>query len=412
MKKLKVLFFFIIIQISQFNFSMQEINSENSNQKIETINSKYLPFINSIIDNLINLKGFRIDQWHVIDGDRKSMLDKISWFLPDTNPEFVKLFFNIIEKNDNFSKDEIKKLKHLSLSISLNNTALGITNKYQIAKFLIDNGAKIDTNIFCMATRWGHYEIIKYALENNYLDPEIIYIPSTDFLHEAPVELAIWCESDPKFKLLKLFFKKEYRPNVNYKPKLGDSLLIRAAKYSDREHTDKVFNFLLKQNANVFTKYKDKNVLDILLKKEKKLLEEISEDNDNELIAELKNIQSKKKFLKTRLDQINKIKNELFESIKNGNYENTKELITKMSLGIFDKDFNNPLHLAAIYNQAKIFGLILSIRKELLDQKNNYNKTPIELAMQKGKIRNNIIMLLNQETLGQIEPASKRIKLN
>lgn len=71
----------------------------------------------------------------------------------------------------------------------------------------------------------------------------------------------------------------------------------------------------------------------------------------------------------------------IYDKIKTGNYSEIKNLATKISLGIYDDENNNPLHLAAKYNQKEIFKLILSIRPQLIHEKNNHEQTPIDINL-------------------------------
>lgn len=77
--------------------------------------------------------------------------------------------------------------------------------------------------------------------------------------------------------------------------------------------------------------------------------------------------------------EIKEYKELLFNSIKDGNLDNVKEFVKLVTLKIYNENGNNPLHLAIFHNKPEIVKLILSIKPELIQEKNNDGKTPIEI---------------------------------
>lgn len=72
------------------------------------------------------------------------------------------------------------------------------------------------------------------------------------------------------------------------------------------------------------------------------------------------------------------LKKELFEAINAENYNKIKKLAMLMSFRVYDHHGNNPLHYAAKCHNYQIFGLILSIRPQLINETNRYGVSPLD----------------------------------
>lgn len=101
------------------------------------------------------------------------------------------------------------------------------------------------------------------------------------------------------------------------------------------------------------------------------------------------------KIIETRIKEIAELKKEIFKAIENGDFDKIKVIAQNVSLGLYDENGNNPLHIAILSaneknnnfmeNRLKIIGLILKSRKKLIDEKNNQGLTPIDLIVTAGK---------------------------
>lgn len=119
-------------------------------------------------------------------------------------------------------------------------------------------------------------------------------------------------------------------------------------------------------------------------------------------------------FLKKK-DEIKEYKNILFEAIKSGDYSIVRQLLRKVTLNIFDENGNNALHLASFYNNPEIFKLILSVRPDLIQEKNRDGKTPIEInptldnfnfikiILEKNKIESKLNNILKNYDINEVE---------
>lgn len=101
------------------------------------------------------------------------------------------------------------------------------------------------------------------------------------------------------------------------------------------------------------------------------------------------------KIIKSRILEISHLKKEIFMAIKIGDFDKIKMIAQNVSLGLYDENGNNPLHIAILSaneennldfleNRLRIIGLILKSRKKLIDEKNNQSLTPVNLAIIAG----------------------------
>lgn len=141
--------------------------------------------------------------------------------------------------------------------------------------------------------------------------------------------------------------------DINATDKDGETALIFAAWI--QEDIEKVILLLSQKNINIFKKTRH-----------------------GKTALEHTNNQEIKKLIQEKLNNINETKNNLFKAVKDSNYNLVKKLTQEISMGVYDQDGNNPLHLAAKNNNLKIFKLISYIRPDLLNEKNNSKLTPLE----------------------------------
>lgn len=181
--------------------------------------------------------------------------------------------------------------------------------------------------------------------------------------------------------------------NINLKNKDGDSPLFRAIFTGDL----KLIDFLIISGAEINVKNKNGwtplmravfdskiEIIELLLNSRAIITLKNCNNNSvfNFLINQNGDLGKKlaiQKLLKNYLDKFNNLKINFFNAIREGNYLLLKELLKKISLGIYDKDGNNPLHYAARFNKLEMFKLILSIRLNLIAEVNNDNKNPVEV---------------------------------
>lgn len=97
-------------------------------------------------------------------------------------------------------------------------------------------------------------------------------------------------------------------------------------------------------------------------------------------------------LINNKLEALKKIKKELFDAISQNDINQVKKLLLVTSLGIYDENNNNPLHLSVLSKMVKledkieIIKLILKSRKDLIFEKNNLGLTPIKLAISTGNL--------------------------
>lgn len=143
--------------------------------------------------------------------------------------------------------------------------------------------------------------------------------------------------------------------NIDEKNNFGSTALMLAVLWGQKE----MLELLIKLGANI--NEKDKYG--------KTPLEVARENGHEKIITILNNIITKKQA------QINKYKDNLFQTIKTGDYKGVRDLIIKVTLRVYDENGNNPLIVAAKCNNIAIFMLILSIRPSLISEidKDNNN---------------------------------------
>lgn len=275
--------------------------------------------------------------------------------------------------------------------------------KELIKKVDINYQDKKQSTALLEASEMDNYEIVKLLLENG-ADPNII-----DDRKVSPLEIA---SQKNHIEIVKILL--QYKANVNNKNIHGQNGLHYAAFFNH----DKVIKLLAQAGADVDIKDNhEKSPMHYALRKGyqdpmQALIEVgadikgpmgqdvlhwaiINEELDlvNALIEKdidifclnsskerafdlAKKIKKKQKIMPILL---RKIKTKIFNFIKMGDYNKIKELSQKISMGIYDENKNNPLHIAATNNKIKIFNLILSIRPELIKEVNNQNKTPLDI---------------------------------
>ena len=182
--------------------------------------------------------------------------------------------------------------------------------------------------------------------------------------------------------------------NINEINNDGRTALIITIIHGYRHSYYEVIKLLIKSGINVDTqdKYQNtaliqsiwsghKEIVELLIKagaslnlknnKNKTALDEANESQHKDILSFMIDSQKKR-------EEIVKLKQELFNAIKFGDFNNVRELIKKVTLNLHDENGNNVLHLAAINNQAQIFKLVLGVRADLIKEINTNGITPIE----------------------------------
>lgn len=145
----------------------------------------------------------------------------------------------------------------------------------------------------------------------------------------------------------------EHGANINEKDILGETALHWAA-YKDLWD---ITQYLIENHANINLKdNKGLRAGDIAFNKDIIIL-----------------------FQKRAYEIYHELKPALFEVIEKGEYNKIKKIALKISMGFYDGNHNNPLHIAAKYNKPEIFQLILAIRPSLIYEINKDGKMPLEL---------------------------------
>ncbi len=155
----------------------------------------------------------------------------------------------------------------------------------------------------------------------------------------------IWASERGYIEIIKLLLKA--KASLNIQDNDG-----KTALWTNIEPTVAI---LIKSGANVFIKNKD----------QKTALDWAYKHKNGKII----------KLIEDRIAQTSAI----FEAINSGNLLTVKELAKKVSMGAYDANGNNPLHVAAKSNKPEIFMLILAIRPQLIADANNLNQTPLEI---------------------------------
>lgn len=79
-------------------------------------------------------------------------------------------------------------------------------------------------------------------------------------------------------------------------------------------------------------------------------------------------------------NKIQEYKTNIYKAIEQNNLQDFKKNLLKVgSICFKDQNKNNVLHIAAKFNKPEMFKLILSVRPDLISEKNNDNKIPLEL---------------------------------
>lgn len=260
---------------------------------------------------------------------------------------------SIAINNKNHIKEDIDDYKDLlELLISKTN------NINKIIKKKYDKSLMPDTDYLKIAIHKNNLEalqlLINYGADINQQDEY-----GNSALHHA-------CFYQKGFLIALILAHKS---KVNQKNKQGDTPLNVFLKnfYSKNNSTKSsdmytVFSLLIKYGASpMIRNNQNKAALDLL----NELWDTHYYNDCREII-----IDYTKNFFK--------LKKQIFESINSDNIKQFKKISKKITLGLYDDIRNNPLHLANPRNLEMIF-LIFSIRPELIIEKNNAGKTPIDL---------------------------------
>lgn len=172
------------------------------------------------------------------------------------------------------------------------------------------------------------------------------------------------------------------KANLDLQDKNGNTPLIIACSKINFGFINLLINAeanLNKKNKENFTAYK-------ILEKENDLLDKKFANISKLNYLETKELHAKDLeilFTKSNiLKKIEEYKNNIYQAIELNNLQEFKINLLKVgSICFKDKNGNNLLHKAIMDKNTYMFGLILSINPDLIDQKNNKGQTPIELAI-------------------------------
>lgn len=286
-------------------------------------------------------------------------------------------------------KEYLKYIKNINVRNKIGFTAIEIATRHSYKNmvcFLIENGVDVNStdggySALHYAASYGKQDLVELlikaranvnykdnhghtalflAVSNNYYD-------IVDFLIKSGADVNIAADNSPLMeacikghkKIVKLLL--EAKADINFKNSINNNALIFGLEHK------KIVKLLLSQKGiNLFIKSKQ----DEDINGTRTVLDEAQTDEIKELIQK-------------KLDEINSLKKELFDALKIGDLNLVKELSKKISMGVYDNNGNNPLHLAITNNNIDIFIYILTIRNDLIYQKNNSGITPFELIFNK-----------------------------
>lgn len=285
------------------------------------------------------------------------------------------------EENKELVKDLIDLGANIYERDRLGKTALFYAEEYEILKLLVDNGAHIDTkdkqsktcifyannlehidnliklgadlnaqdkdgsNIFMSGKLYAFFQnIIKQGANINLKNKKGI-----NALHDAIL--------NGREKYVEEFI--ELGANVNEKTSQGQTPLILSVS---KKYDDKIIDLLLSAGADIFMKdNKNNSVLDIAKE------EFLDAHPFGNYYPKVLNVLLKH------------IKLQVFNAIKSGNFDTVKKYVKFITMRIYDEEGNNPLHYAAQKKDIKIFKLIYLANPNLLYEKNNIEKAPLDI---------------------------------
>lgn len=290
---------------------------------------------------------------------------------------------------------------------AVNSKLVKASNEGDLNKVIkaIKSGANVNSIALIIAAEKGHENIVKFLLDVG-ANPNIMesygntsLIAASEANNEEIVKLLLKFGADVNHQYL----------NEEHITAESDTALMKAAKRGN----ENIIKILLESGARVNLRNKkhytaliyaaqngSENIVKLLLAAGGCDLRSVSNlgpfepsainaakirgfDNIIKIIETAKKLKEISK--ETAITAIiNAKKTKLFDAIKTGDYSSVKELLSIISLGIYDNQGNNPLHLAIIApdnpNKLEIFKLILSTRPQLAQEENNLGKTPIDLA--------------------------------
>lgn len=287
----------------------------------------------------------------------------------------------------------IKKLIKLGVNVNSkknnNDTALiwaSENGHIQIVKLLLQAGADLEhknksgNTALYYACLEDHDEIVSLlvsagaTLENRFNNGNTVLMEAINGEKSKVVEILL----------------KEAKINVNQQNDFGNTPLIEAAQKRDRgRNRNIIFDMLLQAGVDLNIKNTQGRTALICAVKDghidivKSLINTqginlfIKDNNRDSALSYSK--QNNKIIYELIKNKIEEIKKELFGYIENNDLNKIKLFATKYTLGLYDKDGNNPLHIAAKNNNFEVFKLILSIRSNLIGEINNEGKTPLEI---------------------------------
>lgn len=306
---------------------------------------------------------------------------------------FIKKIKNInaLSVINNEPYEDKKQISLLHLAIKRNNL--------KAVELLLKNGADAKLKDSSEET-----PLESCAKKNN--NPEILklLLPYYPNLNDENKNLLILALTNNNINLFK-YLLQNTDIDLNYQDDKGNTILHYALNYDLKELDAELIKIIIQKNCKLniknnnnesslnlfiknitkFTYLLDnydvvKEIIKLLLnsgaypgflnKKEKKSNEYIISLKEHDLFEPIGE----------KLHELKTLKKLLFDSIKSNNLPLIIICALRISMAVFDELGNSPLHIAAMQEKLDVFKLILSIRPELLIEKNKDGLTPLEIS--------------------------------
>lgn len=251
-------------------------------------------------------------------------------------------------------------------------------NQYEVSEFF-EGQSNFDT----YQTRIDYEKLKKYCIEKD--NQKIISLIEKNNKVENGYTLIHKACDNSNYILVELLIANGAK--INQKDKYGNTPLYYAIE--NNQENINIVKILLQANAyplsknikgeNPLTRANTLSFLDRMAQE--------SEKNPQEVVKlypligkpRYSAINTISSLLSDKLKEIEDNKKLFFGAIEHEDFNLVKFYCTKMSLEIYDKNFNTPLHIAAKKRNLEIFKLILAIKPNLIGAKNKENKRPYDI---------------------------------
>lgn len=248
---------------------------------------------------------------------------------------------------------DINQIDHMGYTALLYATNDG---EKEIVELLIKSGANVN-----IISNFGSTALIAATSFNDDRIVKLLINAGANLNHKSiaftPLIIAARKNCQMAAKLL-----IEAGADLNVKDHEGNTALIFASQFARKE----IANLLINAGADI-------NIQNNFGETALILAEKPYDNDENEKFY-------KKEIIKLLINHTNSWKREIYKAIDKNNYDNFKRYILKLGTVCFkDKDGNNLLHYTFKKNNIEFAKLIFSLNPKLISQKNNENKTPIEV---------------------------------